>query len=376
MIDPESEWAHRLRGIICARRHAYTEAAWSFREAVRIEPDSVLARQVFNHLGSRAEFEDEVLGAAREAVRLKPDEAWAWFSLGLAHTRDPRAALEAYRQCLALDPEHVLAHSNMGWVTARLGDLDEAERCFRRSLELEPGGRTRRTQDGLARVARLRGDFQRADELTTRIWAERAERLEQAPKNRPDDPAAIDDLVEALWHVGRRREAWEALRAGLRRFPDSIQLWETMAVVASHHGRFLLAIYSARRALDLDSRNSYALRALSTAQLLAGKAEDVGATAQQLAEIAPGTATAERALGEARLAVRDWEGALEHFERAESLAPLDSCNAARVGIAQARLGDLDAAEETWSRRERLWTLGCGCAAMRVFAGLVGKELPS
>ena len=375
-VDPESEWSHRLRGVICARQRRYTEAAWSFREAVRIDPESALAWQAFNYLTPRAEFADEVLGAAREAVRLRPDDAWMWFTLGRANTRDPHAALAAYRQCLALDHENEVAHNNLGWIHMSLGDLDEAERCFQRSIELVPAGRMARSaQDGIARVARLRGDSRRADELSDRIWAERLEQRERAAAEHPGDPAIVDFLVEALWRVGRRDEAWEVLRAGLRRSPDSIELLETLAGMASHAERFRLSIYAANRALGLDPRNSYALQLLGTAQLFSGRQQELEATALRLAEIAPGTAAAERALCEARLGAEDWDGALAYFRRAQELAPLNTCSTARVGVAQARAGDLAAAEETWLRRERLYTLDCGCAMMRVFADLLGKELP-
>jgi tetratricopeptide (TPR) repeat protein len=377
-VAPEYDWPHRLRGVMLAQRGDYSEAARSLREAARLNPDSYLVWQAFNWLVPRPEYEAEVLAAAQEAVRLSPDDTWAWFALGRAHQQtDRRAAVDAYRKCLSLDPENSTAHNNLGWIYLNLGELDQAERSFKRSLEIAPAGRVaRNSMYGVARLARLRGDVERADAMDRTRFEEDVQRFEHSLQELPDDSPARDKLVYALWGSGRRAEAWETLRDALRRDSESKELWETMGAIAPDVGRLRLARYACRRVLAVEPDNSFALRSLATAQLLGGQVDELESTAERLAEVAPGSAPAARTLGDVELARGRWDEARKHYEEASALAPLNSCYVVRIGIAQARAGDADAAAETWRRRERLMTLRCGCALLRVFADLLGKELPA
>jgi tetratricopeptide (TPR) repeat protein len=47
---------------------------------------------------------------------------------------DPRAALQAYAEAIALDPKHVDAHLNRGWLLHEAGRFEEAERAYRGSI--------------------------------------------------------------------------------------------------------------------------------------------------------------------------------------------------------------------------------------------------
>jgi Tfp pilus assembly protein PilF len=75
-----------------------------------------------------------------EALAVDPNNAYAWLYLGHSHTslRDHGAAAEAFTKALVLRPENhptqgLLAHS-----LEQAGRLDEAERHYRKFVELEP----------------------------------------------------------------------------------------------------------------------------------------------------------------------------------------------------------------------------------------------
>jgi tetratricopeptide (TPR) repeat protein len=377
-VHPESEWAHRLRGFALVGLRRYDEAAQSFRDAARSRPDSVYPWQAFGYLAARVEYREEVLAAAKEAVRLGPDDQNAWFALGRAYSAysDHTESAEAYRKYLSLSPQGAMGHNNLGWALLNLGELDGAEECFRRAIALNPDHAAARTPiANLATAVRMKGNVKASDELLARFREDNLRWCTANLEQQPDDPVTHDSYVFALSRIGRHDEAWDELRAGLRRFPDSKDHWESLAIWAGGRGRYKLSIYAAGRVLALDPQNARAMEHLATAQLLAGKRHDACRTADALNELVPRSPEAERALGDACLAAEDWPAALRHFEEASRLEPLNCCYVVRIGVAKARLGDREGAEAAWQRRYLRNTLDCHCAMISVFADLLGAQLP-
>jgi tetratricopeptide (TPR) repeat protein len=82
------------------------------------------------------------LAAARAELEriLEPDTAGAnlWFAYGLIcqDSRDPAAAITAYRRALHLSPELAEAHVNLGICLQQTGDLAAAKAAFGRAMRL------------------------------------------------------------------------------------------------------------------------------------------------------------------------------------------------------------------------------------------------
>jgi tetratricopeptide (TPR) repeat protein len=75
-------------------------------------------------------------GALSVIERKAPLAAGEWFDRALAlEAEDSGAALEAYRQAIALEPKLVDAHTNLGWLLHEAGQLSEAERAYRAGIE-------------------------------------------------------------------------------------------------------------------------------------------------------------------------------------------------------------------------------------------------
>ena len=87
---------------------------------------------------------DEAVVAYRAAVEADPEMSGAWFSLGYAEYRKAgekmsEASLEAYERCVALDPTHASAHSNLGVALEDVRkDYDGAEELWRKAIALNP----------------------------------------------------------------------------------------------------------------------------------------------------------------------------------------------------------------------------------------------
>jgi serine/threonine-protein kinase len=116
----------------------------------------------------------------REALRLDDAYADAWAGLGSAYKRQPvvsgapvdvfRQAKHAAERALALDADHPEAHSVLGTVAFwHEWDYPRAERCIRRSLELQPGA-----ADTQVFLAHLYSNLGRSDEAIEEIRRARA----------------------------------------------------------------------------------------------------------------------------------------------------------------------------------------------------------
>ena len=63
-----------------------------------------------------------------------------WFQEGLTASKlgDPRTCLESYKNAVEVDPDHFLAHFNLGVRYGKLPMNIEAARHFREALRLKP----------------------------------------------------------------------------------------------------------------------------------------------------------------------------------------------------------------------------------------------
>ncbi len=80
---------------------------------------------------------------AEAPARRGADTAWAWFLDGVrldgsGDPKDEDAALIAYQKALDGDPQLAAAHTNLGGLLYRRGELSEARRHFEEALRLDP----------------------------------------------------------------------------------------------------------------------------------------------------------------------------------------------------------------------------------------------
>jgi Flp pilus assembly protein TadD len=119
----------------------YEKAIPTFREVIRLKPDSA---EAWNELGiayDRLHQYDKSIAAFEEAIRLKPDYAIAWYDLGSSyeglHQYDKE--LHAYEESIRLKPDFAEVWSNLGGVYDRLHQSDKAISAFQEAIRLKPG---------------------------------------------------------------------------------------------------------------------------------------------------------------------------------------------------------------------------------------------
>jgi tetratricopeptide (TPR) repeat protein len=148
------------------------------------------------------------LGQARQEAQSEPvasstnEGAFHWFARGLESeslTDQGRAAEECYRKALASDPGLAAAHTNLGGLAYRRGEIGPARTAFQAALALDPEQPEARFN--LANVLYQQGDVEQAASELRRVIAQS-----------PWFSDAHYNLATVLERLGGRRQAAEHLR--------------------------------------------------------------------------------------------------------------------------------------------------------------------
>lgn len=184
------------------------------REA-RASPHEAASRA---HLGLAYEANGLVAPAAKcyeQAAALDPAEARWWYHAAITRFAlgEPERAIALVDSAIARDARYAPAHWRRGNWALALGDLEEAERSYRRATELKPNHPAGWL--GLARLRLRAGDPEAAEELLLAA-------IERRPGS-PFVPYLRQLLGTAYRHQGRLEEARVELargRAGRPRWSD------------------------------------------------------------------------------------------------------------------------------------------------------------
>jgi tetratricopeptide (TPR) repeat protein len=192
-------------------------------------------------------------------------------------------AIEKYRACVALDPAHLMARSNMGRLFVSQGRLAEAAAVQREALAINPN----HTQallglgDALRRMNRLDeagATFERvvANDSGSVLawrglamvssqqkdWNEASKAYRRAAELDPTEPDIQAELGVVYLTQQKVAEAEAAFRACIRLAPDNVMALNGLASLAAHRGEYAEAQRGFEAVLRLDPRNPYARQAL------------------------------------------------------------------------------------------------------------------
>jgi tetratricopeptide (TPR) repeat protein len=190
-------------GAEAMRKQRHDDAITAFERAAELRPMHV---QTWHGLGiarSAVEDWDGAIRAYERVIEIEPDYAKAHHNIANIHFRrgDYESAGEGYRRALELNPDYVLAAFHYGWTLRQLNRPEEAERTFRRCLEIPAEGaaaeRTRvDCRFGLGSLRQRAGDFETS-----------AKMMEQVLSVHPTHPEARYYLGIAYRQLGRLEEA-------------------------------------------------------------------------------------------------------------------------------------------------------------------------
>jgi tetratricopeptide (TPR) repeat protein len=215
-IDPSFVEARYELGVALMQRRDFPGAFREFRRAVELNPGMVKARQ---QLGSLYLLERNITLAKEQLAKIIEQDPNAFEARYLAAAlalieKDPDKALKEMREALSRAEKE--NSPNLGEIFIELGnihllqkDWDEAERAFRKVLELNP--KLLRAREGLSAIYMAKGDGERArQELIT------------ATKIDPENEEALHRLGDFYFQTKRLDEYEKFYREFLQQKPKSM----------------------------------------------------------------------------------------------------------------------------------------------------------
>jgi tetratricopeptide (TPR) repeat protein len=127
---------------VAARRHyrlgKLEKAITSYRQAIKLNPNSAWA---YNNLGetlSKLQKWDEAIAAYQEAIKLNPKPASFYYNLADAFLQQGNLdeAIAHYSKAIEIKPSFSIGHNSLGEALAKQGKLVEAIGCFRKAVAL------------------------------------------------------------------------------------------------------------------------------------------------------------------------------------------------------------------------------------------------
>lgn len=128
-----------LEGVRAFEQKDLVAAREKFQQALKINPDHVIALVNLGSLEYRSGRLEEAETALRRATRLSPESIPAWLTLGVVAYEVGKLdlALAALSQSVLLDPANAKARSYLGVTVGRMGWRDGAESELLKAIELD-----------------------------------------------------------------------------------------------------------------------------------------------------------------------------------------------------------------------------------------------
>lgn len=110
------------------------------RQVVEAEPENYAALLDLAHLLGDSGFFDKAVERYNTYLAANPNETDVWVDLGVCYfeLEDYGKATDAMQKALDLDPEHLIAHFNMGIVKFSEGDVETAKDWWLEVVEMKP----------------------------------------------------------------------------------------------------------------------------------------------------------------------------------------------------------------------------------------------
>ena len=263
------------------------------------------------------------------AVKIDPAYEAAQFNLGNSLVESGRAAegIEHLKAALALHPDYVPTLLSLARAYVQTREWSEAEQCYHRVQELDPGNAPRYQQfvENLAK----------AESAEKEIGPLR----EQADRN-PRSVADRDILCRAYATLDEWDEAIACARQALKvDSGDAFALGE-LGVASQQKGDFAGAIAAYQQVLSLQPQNTFVRVSLGSALYSAGRIDESIAQFQQALRGDPAWPQADDVhvyLGMDYEQESDWADAAAEYEQALRLNPQQPAAQERLKAIQSRI---------------------------------------
>jgi len=201
-----------------------------------------------------------------------------------------------FGESAAHSPGKARAHLNVGWSHYYAGRMDEAEKAFRKVLELEPG-----------------------------------------------NAAALNNLGNVARSRGRLDEAVRWYREAVRQNPGLVDPRLSLAAIEIGRGRMKAALKELEAILRIDPRNAKAHSNLGTVYGMLGDKAEARRHYDLAVRYDPGEPGAYTTRARFLISIKLFEAARRDLETARRIAPGDPENLFQIGVAHEEMGLPEAA---------------------------------
>ena len=234
-LNPQLAISHLAQASVLVQQGRYAPALVGFERALTLDPDNVLA--LYGKVGALRHLRryEQALGEAEANLRRHPGERLFADQVGSIHYAQAhyQEAEKAFRRSIQVQPDAVLAYANLSAALASQNRSDEALHALQQGLQVRPSAWL---YTNLGNTLFLRGDYGGA--------AAAFEAALAPDKGNPADYLAWANLADTLlWIPGRTGEARRAyaraselLAPRLARSPDDVTLVSRMALYFARSG--------------------------------------------------------------------------------------------------------------------------------------------
>ncbi|MEG3969484.1 tetratricopeptide repeat protein [Microcoleus sp. T2B6] len=173
--------------------HKPEDACACYQQVIAVAPDQVEAYMDLATILNRMDKLDDAITVWQQAIIRQPDLAC---SIGdkLKDERKSEVAIALYQYAIAIQPELVELHLNLGYLLLDQKKIDAAMQCCQQALELDPSSAAAQVLLGV--LARIQGDSERAFSC-----------YQQAVKNDPNFASAYTEIGKIMLSRGRKNDA-------------------------------------------------------------------------------------------------------------------------------------------------------------------------
>jgi tetratricopeptide (TPR) repeat protein len=135
----------------------YADAEKAFKRATQLNPNDVCAYDWSGRMYYDLGRYEEAVGVFQQEIKLLPNvNGYLFLGNAYTYTGRPGEAVNAYRQAIQLNPEEVMAHTQLGVAYEYLKRYEEAIEAYQQALRLRPN--EAKAHYGLARSYLAIGD--------------------------------------------------------------------------------------------------------------------------------------------------------------------------------------------------------------------------
>jgi serine/threonine-protein kinase len=249
-LDDQLALGRIAQGWVLAGKGRFDEALQEYDQALRLDPANVFGWHGKVESLRHARRYPEALAALKQAIGRFPRERVFTDELGSTYfdQGDYKAAEQAFRRSIALQPDAVIAYANLNATLLRQDRGDEALRVLQQGLQVRPSANL---YANLGNALFFRGDYVGA--------AQAFENAVDPARGAPGDYLNWANLADTLlWIPGRQKQAREAydkarrlLAPRLERAPDDVVLVSRMGLYSARAGDATAAMDAMARAVAL-----------------------------------------------------------------------------------------------------------------------------